>query len=65
MHHTVQEGHIRAQVVLNGQIGKFCQLNLPGVGHNELGPLFLGPDDPVGDQGVTGRCIGTDYKNEF
>jgi len=59
MHHTVEHGHIAAKTLGHGDIGKTGQLDISGIGHNQLGPFFLGPEDTPGNQRMTRGCVRT------
>jgi len=63
MHHPIEQRHIAPQAMLNRHVGETGQLDVPGVGYNQLGAFFLGPEDPTSNQGVTGCCVGTDDKD--
>ncbi len=44
-HHAIDKGHVRARVMAQPDMGKTAQVNLAGIGHDELGPFAHRPLD--------------------
>ena len=65
MHHAVEQSNVGSQALVNGEIGKLSELDIPGIGNDQLGPVLLCLDDPVGDQGMACGGVGPDDKDNF
>ncbi len=54
---------ITPKSLVDDNIRKTSHLNISGIGHNEFGAFFLGPEDPPGNQRMARGRIRTDNKN--
>ena len=59
VHHPVQNGDIRADILPQVQRGKPGQLDLPRIDEKQLRTIFYGIDHPRSDEGMLRRGVGT------